>query len=819
MILSTIARRPALVVALVAVAAALSLIPASRLRLSADIAEMLPTGSRAAADYRIFLERFGGLEKVFLLVLPDAAGKADEVDLVHAAGLLEEILATSDEVRGARAGFGEADEEFLLRWVAPRAPLLLGGDWLGAVERRIEPAAIRARAARLRALVSTPSGATEVTLATSDPLGFSEELAGSATPTSVPLHLLTSTFLAPDGDAALLVLTPARAEMDPEGGRELLAALEAAYGKVREQLGIDLEFRAVGGPLYAAQDEQLLRQDLRRTLAGSITGAAAILVAAFEGILIPLAALAPLFVALLWTAAWLGLFHSEITAVSIGFAAVLVGLGLDYGIHGAARFRQAFLRLGDAARALTDTARHAGPGIVTSALTTVVAFATLSLAHFRPLGELGLLVAIGILAILAAMALLGSASLVLLARRLRRPRAFWRWLGAAVDAMAGFAARRPVWVLACAAGLSALALSGLARLSVDVDLRSLRPTDHPVYEAEALLVDRFGLGLDTATVVAHGPDLPRALADAAEAARLLRRELGAEAEVTSPADFLALGEPVEERLRQLAALPLGRTADDLERELEALNLDPRAFARGLDALRALGRGEDPGAPPPESWPDWLAQSLTSDEGGTWAAVSLRLPGNRWPAGPPAEMVERIRSQVPGSAIASAVALGPELRALATRDLRNLSLFALAAVAAVVLISFRGRLRASSLAVLPVVLGSLWTLGLWSGLGRSLDLFTLAVLPIMLGIGIDDGLHVMHGARRSPEGGIHGAVRGAGRALVLTTLTTCVGFGSLLLSHIPGLRSGGLLIASGVMVCLLATVLVLPAIEAVARRRR
>ncbi len=78
---------------------------------------------------------------------------------------------------------------------------------------------------------------------------------------------------------------------------------------------------------------------------------------------------------------------------------------------------------------------------------------------------------------------------------------------------------------------------------------------------------------------------------------------------------------------------------------------------------------------------------------------------------------------------------------------------------------------------------------------------------------------MHGARRDPVAGISGAVAQAGRALVLTTLTTCVGFGSLVLSTVPGLRNGGLLIAAGVAACLAATLLVLPAIEAAARGLR
>lgn len=817
-----IARRPARVVFAVAVVTALAALPVLQVRLRTDLASLLPDGSPAADDYRVYLERFGGLERVFVLVLPDAAGKADEGDLIRAAGLLEELLEASPEVASARAGIDEDDEAFLARYVAPRAPLLLPGDWRGAVRSRLEPAAIRERVARLKASLSTPTGAPRLAFAKGDPLGFSELLPTLTGGAAVPLDLLSSTFLAASGHAALVIVTPARSEMDPEGGRALEAELAATYVQVRRELGLELELRAVGGPLYAAQDERLLRRDLERTLVGSLVSTAALLVVAFEGLLLPLVAFAPLLAALAWTAGWIGLTRSAVSAASVGFAAVLVGLGIDYAIHGAARFRESFLNLRDGAAALAATVRASGPGILTSALTTAAGFAVLGFAHLRPLREVGQLVAAGILAILAAMALLGSAILVLAAPRLRPAGRVWQGLGRTVTALSHVSARRAWLVLVLAALLTVTALWGLGGLELDPDPRTLRPTDHPALETEVLLAEHFGLGTDTANVVVHGRDVGEALARAARAGELLRRELGRDLHVSNPADLLAVGRQVSGRLRELGGMPFLQAADTLEEELACANLDPRAFAWGLAALRSLGLGKDPGAPPPQAWPDWLEESLAVDDDGAWVALSLRLPAQTWPQGPPRELVMRLREDVPGTAFASAVAIGTELRRLAVRDMRTLGLLALLAIAGVVVASFRGRWRPSLLAMVPVMLGAVWTLGIAALLGRSIDLFALAVLPILLGIGIDDGLHVLHGAMGETAASpapIRDAVASAGRAILLTTLTTCAGFGSLALSQIPGLRNGGLLIAAGVAACFLATVMVLPALESVARRTR
>lgn len=71
----------------------------------------------------------------------------------------------------------------------------------------------------------------------------------------------------------------------------------------------------------------------------------------------------------------------------------------------------------------------------------------------------------------------------------------------------------------------------------------------------------------------------------------------------------------------------------------------------------------------------------------------------------------------------------------------------------------------------------------------------------------------------PEEGIRGTVERSGLAMILIALTTGIGFGSLGSSRVPGLRNAGSLVAVGVTACLIATFLVLPALEALPRRGR
>jgi len=795
-----------------------ALVPALKLRVDTDLSTLLPDGAPGADDYRLFLRTFGGFEKVFVLVRSETPLE-DPAPLIEAAEVLAGEMSRSPEVAEARSGITEEDERFFLRYVAPRMPLLMEGE----LASRLEPEAIRERVALMRQTLRSPAGSVLAPLFAADPLGLAEGLIGSAS-AALPVDPLTGAFVSRRGDAALVILTPARAEIDPEAGRALLADLERAYARAREAVDLPLDIVAVGGPIYAAQDERLLRGDLTRTATGSAVGVALLLLIGFGGGFIPLVILACVLAGLVWTAAITAFWLGHITVIGVGFAAALIGMGVEYGIHGGARFRQLRHDGLSVADALRETFRDPGPGIVSSALTTAAGLGALVLAHFRPLREVGQVLTVGVLVTLVTTATLGAALLMLFPnavrpRQARYRRQWQRWGHPALKGTVGFAARRPVIVLLGAALLTAVSVWGATRLELSTDLRSLRPKDHPSARAERLLVETFSVGLDTLSVVAQGKTLGEALDRAAAARRVLEERLGPSADIASPSDWLVHGERLRRRLDELRTLPLERAADDFERELAAAGFRLEPFAPALAAMRALGRGEDPGAPPPSEWPRWVRELIRPTSEGTAVAVHVRVPLGA--AGPEsAEALARaLQEASPGLALASIPRVGAELRGLALGDLKRSSAVAFVLVALVVIVSVGGRIGDSLLSGLPLALGCLWGFGLWGAFGGHVDVLAISTLPVLFGTGIDLGVHAVHGGRLRPDEGIRGTVERSGLAMILIALTTGIGFGSLGSSRVPGLQNAGMLVAVGVTACLIATFLVLPALEALLRRRR
>ena len=119
----------------------------------------------------------------------------------------------------------------------------------------------------------------------------------------------------------------------------------------------------------------------------------------------------------------------------------------------------------------------------------------------------------------------------------------------------------------------------------------------------------------------------------------------------------------------------------------------------------------------------------------------------------------------------------------------------AAVAALItiffllLIDFRN-LKLSLLTLLPLALSMASLLGIMAVAGIKFDFINIIAIPLLIGIGIDDGVHFTNTYCKSDHINMSEGMFQTGRAVVLTSLTTLVGFGSIALSHYPGLRSMG-----------------------------
>ena len=129
-----------------------------------------------------------------------------------------------------------------------------------------------------------------------------------------------------------------------------------------------------------------------------------------------------------------------------------------------------------------------------------------------------------------------------------------------------------------------------------------------------------------------------------------------------------------------------------------------------------------------------------------------------------------------------------------------------AIALLLFLDFR-RLRLTLLAMVPLVVASAWLLGVMRIFGIAYNFVNVIAIPILIGVGVDDGVHLLHRLRHSSS--LRQAGSSVGRAMLLTSLTTMVGFGSIGFYSHRGMASLGIALTIGVGACFLATLVALP----------
>jgi hypothetical protein len=125
---------------------------------------------------------------------------------------------------------------------------------------------------------------------------------------------------------------------------------------------------------------------------------------------------------------------------------------------------------------------------------------------------------------------------------------------------------------------------------------------------------------------------------------------------------------------------------------------------------------------------------------------------------------------------------------------------------------------SLLALAPPILGLLLTFGLMPVFGIPLNPANLIILPLILGIGVDNGVHVMHDFHARPDEP-YCPSSSLINAVCLTATTTMVGFGSMMIAAHRGLYSLGAVLTIGVGACLFVALIILPAALALVSRQR
>ncbi len=149
-----------------------------------------------------------------------------------------------------------------------------------------------------------------------------------------------------------------------------------------------------------------------------------------------------------------------------------------------------------------------------------------------------------------------------------------------------------------------------------------------------------------------------------------------------------------------------------------------------------------------------------------------------------------------------------------REGKIASMLAVTLILGLLLVDFRKTPLVAGLAFLPLICGTALMLGTMWLFGEKFNYVNLIALPVIIGIGVDDGVHYFHRLLHEGKGGLRRATTSVGRAMLMTSLTTMIGFGSLMFYMMEGMKSMGFALFVGVDMCFVVTITLLPALSVV-----
>lgn len=779
-------------IAIIVVTALCAWLTFAKLRVTSDLSTLFPRTGDAAALSR-WTHAFGARDPAVVLV----RGEKPE-DVAAVAEGIARSLATAPSIAHVvdRAPTVTPPEDPTLAWAyagpAARAKLAT----------IVTPEGMHARLAETRALLLAPAVDDETMARIArDPLRLAQvPWEARAAELAPGVALVPGEPFTVDGGRARLVLAEARGSaFDSASARAVVADVERAEATAARP-GVTTEL--AGGHAIARATEQMIRRDLEVSGTLSAILASIAFVATFRRARALVAVLPPLALGTLWTTGLAALLPSALDGVAIGFAAVVVGVGVDTGVHVYAALLDA-RRKGLAPQAAAVAARAATwKPTLTAAAVAAVAFGSLGLGGLRAMRELGILCGAGELLTAVAILLVTPEIGVWLERGAPPPQRTWAW----VRVLAGATAtrRRAATALAlCALPVVAIAAIGWPR-PADA-LVAIRPRGLAPLVAEQHVQSLFGGGSQGQWIVltsdASG-DAARARADrVAEALEPLARGES----VTGFDAVTTLAPSQAEQRARLAdrdALDLPSRRAAFEQALRDTGFDPGACAAALDAFAAPSH--DPVTQPPDALAWTLSRHVARDAGGALVATYVR------PRGDPADD-GRVRAAIaaadPGSTVTGFYAIDRALRDALSRDLVLVGGVALLVVAIAMRLALRSaRGAAIALATLACEVAAV-------GVAMRLlavhwHVYDALVLPVLFGVTIDESMFLLHAARE--QGDRDAALTAQAPLVAATALTTAAGFAALVACRFDGLRDLGAVGALGVLAGLVAALVVVPA---------
>lgn len=504
-----------------------------------------------------------------------------------------------------------------------------------------------------------------------------------------------------------------------------------------------------------------------------------------KGIII---ALLPTAFSIALTFGVLGSIQPELTLLSISIIALLLGLGVDYSVHLMNRFAEEQSKATDVIDQTETILRTSGKSILLSTITTIIGFASLMISSMFPIVLFGFGCAIGILFSFISTIILTPSLSVLL--KFRKDGQIPRW-----DKLADIVLENRKRIVILAVFFAVMSLMVLPQTKTDVNYLDLAPQGIPEVDKLIDYSKNFG-----------------------------------------GANFNAL--LIETEPQGLTYPEVINAIYDMEKEMRDQGIDLYSVADGIKEINDLIERNDIISSLSEYvGVDEIIFDMVAKEGLVDKDFSKTIILVYIPTGLSMEEIEKKVNIINGIAEQTEIPRNGRISELTGQDAINVAInkkltdeqtqsmiIAILLVLAALIYIFSSSLY-GFLTMMPVAFVLMWEPGFLVGFDIPLNVITISIASIMIGIGIDYGVHITQRVREEMDNGLSKekatkiAIERTGLSLTEAALTTVAGIGAMFFVNIPALQEFAMVIIAMTALSCAGAVLILPAIYGFKYKRK
>jgi predicted RND superfamily exporter protein len=778
-------------------------------------------------------EELGYGNQLFVLIESPDKGPDATDEMEQGADRLTADMLSSGLFLHARCGLQEDELLNMIRYFTCNFPSFVRPEQTADLKRRLSPQQIHQTVRRAATELVTPFSSLGTNYFVADPLGLMEVLAhnggGFSQFANFDLNWGSGNrFFSKDHKALLIIAEPRQSAMDYKFAEQVVHWTREHIQAISAQPDFrdsGVRVTAAGAYVYAEQEHQFIESNIRRISLISIVGNLLLCVLVYPRIPLLLLSLLPAGLGILWTTGIASFYPGEVNLISLSFIAILAGLGDDQVVHFFNRVPQEWSKGGTLNEAVLRTFETTGLSVVFCIVTAATATASLAFSNFKALAEFGFILTVGMF-MMMLHTLLTVPAVMGLWWRFSKPSApetiTFRFLPWIARNTVNYVGRHARLVAGFGVGTFLLSLFFLPAIKMGGRFE-ITGADNPAVAAQNRLSARFGIeGSPHVLLVAGSEEEVLRRAEKLTTGLESYRQRGAIKSIFSPTALLPSAQTQSERARSLGGVNLAASASALEDALRENGFRTEPLQPFINRLRKLGQGNDPVTLETAAKflpPGLLDNSIRKTGDGSYvAAIAFYGTDPDAIEVVPESVIASWRNQFGPFVEFSFDKMNRDVQIQVLHDSRRALVWTAAGILLIVYLSFRN-LRVSLIVLIPIAFGIVVTFGLLLLARHRFSFMSITAIPLIIGIGIDNGIHLVQRYLANERMGILAIAKASGAALIQSNLTTIVGFGALMASSFAPLAEMGLVTSLGVALALVGGLCLVPAVILLAEERR